>query len=90
MKKSYLSWNKDTVKDDVIFEHLLDISGGKINLTTSSEALLTTDDLLKTNKRVSNKISPVGQPKIAPNKNKQNGKTSVRTNQNKKNGQVNP
>jgi len=86
MKKSYLSWNKDTVRDDVIFEHLLDISGGKINLTAGSEALLTTDDLLKTNKRVSNKISPVGQPKIAPNKNKQNGKTTVRTNQNKKNG----
>jgi hypothetical protein len=28
MKKSYLSWNKDTVKDDVIFEHLYELSGG--------------------------------------------------------------
>ena len=68
MKKSYLSWNKDTVKDDVIFEHLLELSEGKINLTQSTEELLTTTDLLRTNKRVSNKIIPGGQPKIAPNK----------------------
>ncbi|MEG2100868.1 MAG: DUF4290 domain-containing protein, partial [Flavobacterium sp.] len=26
MKKSFLSWNKDTVKDDVIFEHLYELS----------------------------------------------------------------
>jgi hypothetical protein len=68
MKKSYLSWNKDTVKDDVIFEHLLELSEGKINLTQSSEELLNTTDLMRTNKRVSNKIMPAGQPKIAPNK----------------------
>jgi len=61
MKKSYLSWNKDTVKDDVIFEHLLEMSGGKINLTQSSEELLNTTDLMRTNKLVTNKISP-GQP----------------------------
>jgi hypothetical protein len=68
MKKSYLSWNKDTVKDDVIFEHLLELSEGKINLTQSTEELLNTTDLMRTNKRVSNKIMPAGQPKIAPNK----------------------
>jgi hypothetical protein len=56
MKKSYLSWNKDTVKDDVIFEHLLELSGGKINLTQSSEELLNSNDLMRTNKRMSNKI----------------------------------
>ena len=68
MKKSYLSWNKYTVKDDVIFEHLLELSDGTINLTQSSEELLNTTDLMRTNKRVSNKIMPAGQPKIAPNK----------------------
>jgi hypothetical protein len=70
MKKSYLSWNKDTVKDDVIFEHLLELSGGKINLTQSTEELLTTNDLMRTNKRVSNKISATGttiKPKITKN-----------------------
>ncbi len=70
MKKSYLSWNKDTVKDDVIFEHLYELSEGKINLLQSSEELLNTTDLMRTNKRVSNKILPAGQPKIQNNKNK--------------------
>lgn len=71
MKKSYLSWNKDTVRDDVIFEHLLEISGGKINLTASKEVLLETDELMRTNKRTSNKVQqnsgPAIKPKIARN-----------------------
>ena len=68
MKKSYLSWNKDTVKDDVIFEHLYELSDGKINLTGSSEELLNSSDLLRTNKRMSNKtssIAPTQKPKIS-------------------------
>ncbi len=69
MKKSYLSWNKDTVTDEVIFEHLLELSGGTLNLIESQESLLKTDDLMRTNKRVSNKITPVNQPKITANKN---------------------
>src|SRR5690554_6359196 len=32
MKKSYLNWNRDTVTDDVIFDHLFELSGGEINL----------------------------------------------------------
>jgi hypothetical protein len=72
MKKSFLSWNKDTVKDDVIFEHLYELSDGKINLLQSTEELLNTTDLMRTNKRMSNKISPAGQPKIQSNKNNNN------------------
>lgn len=74
MKKSYLSWNKDTVKDDVIFEHLYELSGGKIDMLQSTEELINTTDLLRTNKRISNKISPQGQPKIQSNKNIKTGK----------------
>ncbi len=55
MKKSYLSWNKDSVKDEVIFEHLHELSGGKINLISSSEELSNTSDLMRTNKKMSNK-----------------------------------
>jgi hypothetical protein len=58
------------------------LSGGKINMTESSEELLNTNDLLRTNKRISNKIMPAGAPKIAPNKNKT--KTPVHKNQNRK------
>lgn len=55
MKKSFLSWNKDTVKDDVIFEHLYEMSAGKINLQSTDEELSTTSDLMKVNKKLSNK-----------------------------------
>lgn len=76
MKKSYLSWNKDTVTDAVIFEHLYELSGGKLNLTTSSEELSNTQDLMRTNKRMSNKIQ---------NNNNNNGKQK-----NQKNGPKKP
>jgi hypothetical protein len=83
MKKSYLSWNKDTVKDDVIFEHLLELSDGKINLTQSTEELLNTTDLMRTNKRVSNKIMPASnqKPKITKNSKSNN---PIHKNQNRK------
>lgn len=83
MKKSYLSWNKDTVKDDVIFEHLYELSDGKINLLESSEALINTSDLMRTNQRSSNKISnsTTQKPKIMK-KGKLN--TPIHKNQNRK------
>lgn len=55
MKKSYLSWNKDSVKDEVIFEHLYELSGKRINLVTSTEELSNSTDLMRTNKKNSNK-----------------------------------
>jgi Domain of unknown function (DUF4290) len=70
MKKSYLSWNKDTVTDVVIFEHLFELSDGKLNLLSSSEELLNSDTLIRTNKRMSNKIQTNnnnGKPKIIKN-----------------------
>ena len=79
MKKSYLSWNKDTVKDDVIFEHLFELSDGKLDMRQSTEELINTTDLLRTNKRISNKITPAGQPKIQSNKNVKTGKTKTYT-----------
>lgn len=55
MKKCYLSWNKDTVEDEVIFNHLLELSNGKINLVKSNEELSQTHNLMKVNKKLSNK-----------------------------------
>ncbi|WP_430613672.1 DUF4290 domain-containing protein [Flavobacterium sp. JP2137] len=62
MKKSYLSWNKDTVKDEVIFEHLLELSKGKINLLKTAEELSTTSDLIRVNKKQSNKTVHTNTP----------------------------
>ena len=53
MKKSFLNWNKDTVEDDVIFQHLYELSEGKINLKTSKEDLTDAARLLKSNKKFS-------------------------------------
>lgn len=74
MKKSYLSWNKDTVTDAVIFEHLYELSDGRINLTQSTEELVNTTDLMRTNKKTSNKTNMQGnnQPQKNQKQNKNN------------------
>jgi hypothetical protein len=69
MKKSYLSWNKDTVTDTVIFEHLYELSEGTLNLLQSSEELLNTNDLMRTNKKMSNKHMQPQNAKIKSNNN---------------------
>lgn len=52
MKKCFLNWNKDTVEDAVIFEHLFEISNGAINLKNSSEMLTSSEELIRlSNKR---------------------------------------
>lgn len=79
MKKSYLSWNKDTVKDDVIFEHLYELSGGTINLQATEEELSNSTDLMRVNKKLSNKTQ-FSNPKIKmqhkPNINGKNGQNN--------------
>ncbi|CAM4147431.1 MULTISPECIES: DUF4290 domain-containing protein [Flavobacterium] len=55
MKKCYLSWNKETVEDEVIFNHLYELSKGEINLLKSNEELLNSHNLMKVNKKMSNK-----------------------------------
>ena len=78
MKKSFLSWNKDTVKDDVIFEHLYELSGGKINLQATEEELSNTTDLMRVNKKTSNKAQ-FNNPKQKMHKNA-NGKNNQNNN----------
>ena len=51
-EKMFLNWNKDTVEDAVIFEHLFEISNGAINLKNSNEEKLTSSEELI---RLSNK-----------------------------------
>ncbi|TDN85846.1 uncharacterized protein DUF4290 [Salegentibacter sp. 24] len=51
MKKSYLNWNRDTVEDDVIFEHLRELSGGKINLKNADEDLSDASNLIRNKKK---------------------------------------
>ena len=55
MKKSYLNWNRDAVEDDVIFEHLRELSGGKINLKNADEDLSDASSLVRNKKKHSSK-----------------------------------
>ncbi|MDT0649467.1 DUF4290 domain-containing protein [Autumnicola edwardsiae] len=56
MKKSFLNWNRDTVDDTVIFEHLRELSNGELNLKNSDEDLSDSSNLLRGRKK-SNKGS---------------------------------
>ena len=69
MKKCYLSWNKDTVEDSAIFNHLFELSGGKIDLRKSEEELSTSYDLIKVNKKHSNKTQFSSSGKSTNSKN---------------------
>jgi len=57
MKKCFLNWNKDTVEDAVIFDHLFELSGGKINLKDSKEDLSDSTSLLRTKGKYSSNTS---------------------------------
>ena len=47
MKKNFLSWNKDTVEDDVIYDHLFELSNGELNIKNSEEDLTDSSSLMK-------------------------------------------
>jgi hypothetical protein len=57
MKKCFLNWNKDTVEDTVIYNHLFELSNGHINLKDSEEDLSDSSSLLRTKKKFVNKSS---------------------------------
>jgi hypothetical protein len=49
MKKCFLNWNRDSVKDTVIFKHLEELSDGKLTLKTDEETLSEPSELVKNN-----------------------------------------
>lgn len=58
MKKCFLNWNKDSVNDQVIFDHLYELSETKIDIRNSKEELLNSAILLRSKKKFSNKKFP--------------------------------
>ena len=51
MKKCFLNWNKDNVEDAVIFDHLFELSEGKIDIRKSEEKLLDSSVLMRPKKK---------------------------------------
>ena len=60
MKKCFLNWNKDTVEDAVIFDHLFELSDGKLNLKDSKEDLTDATSLLRSKNKFSNNSNKKG------------------------------
>lgn len=54
MKKCYLLWNKDTVDDKAIFNHLYELSDKKIDLRDSDEVLMSSEKVQIRNTNTSN------------------------------------
>lgn len=52
MKKSYLNWNKDSVEDKVILDHLAELSEGKLALTEEQE-LAQSKNLINSSSNIS-------------------------------------
>jgi hypothetical protein len=61
MKKCFLNWNKDTVEDQVIFNHLFELSDGQLNMKNSDEDLTQATDLIKQKKRYVKKSHKSGR-----------------------------
>ncbi len=55
MKKCYLNWNKDSVEDSVIFDHLKELSDGAIDLAPDGESLTDSGQFLKNKSQKSNR-----------------------------------
>ncbi|MFN2261695.1 MAG: DUF4290 domain-containing protein, partial [Psychroflexus sp.] len=47
MKKCYLNWNRDSVPDKVIFDHLRELSHGELDLKSDDEELSDASNLVK-------------------------------------------
>jgi hypothetical protein len=70
LKKQYLAWNRESVDDTQIFEHLKVLSKGKLELKEEL-SLNTTNEILARNKK---KKTPVKPPSKYPPKKKWTGK----------------
>ena len=58
MKKSFLCWNKDTVEDVVIYDHLFELSGGKLDIRNTDKTLTESSQLLKMQRKTNNYKKP--------------------------------
>ena len=54
MKKCFLNWNKDTVEDKVIFDHLADLSNGTLKVPESKLPLTESSEFLKNKVKTNN------------------------------------
>jgi hypothetical protein len=61
MKKCFLKWNKDSVDDSIIFNHILELSDGKIKINKDSKPLTDSKDLISLSAKKFSKSSKKGK-----------------------------
>lgn len=66
MKKSYIAWNKESVTDETIFEHLEKMSNGKLKINEDFNLNRSKDIMARTKKKV------INHPPFNQNRNNQN------------------
>ena len=76
MKKCFLNWNKDTVDDDVIFEHLFELSNGEIDIRKADVELSESNALV--NAKNKKKYSHSNQKKNNRNNRNNNNRNRKR------------
>ena len=62
LKKSYLNWNRESVADDLIFQHLESLSNGRLQLKDELRLNTTNDILSRNKKKVPVKPTKPGRP----------------------------
>ena len=57
MKRFYLTWNRDSVNDEVILGHITELSDGKLTVSLDDVSLMSTSEILSQNKKATKKVS---------------------------------
>ena len=70
MKKCFLNWNKDTVDDQVIFDHLTELSKGELKVKEEFLPLTLTQDVLRMKSKNGNGPKSNGSNKPRKNRNR--------------------
>lgn len=83
MKMTYLTWNRDSVNDELIVEHLTELSNGELVLNANARLAQTNDILAKTmkkpvDKKLNNNNRKPGQMGMNNNAGKQSNNNNLR------------
>ena len=74
MKKCFLNWNKDTVEDTLIFEHLNELSGGALKVNEELLPLTESSEFLKARSKHGNGPRSNNQSNKNRNRNNKRGR----------------
>ena len=91
LKKSFLNWNRESVNDDMIAEHMIELSNGKLKIADTSK-LTNTVDILRSQKKskIATKTSNSNQSKNTSNNSSKFGSSSNKSTFNYKNKHKKP